>query len=375
MIQACIDGDVEGVRSMVDTQSREWMNMLIGGWTILLHALQDPRKPSIESRVEILELLLRSGADVNCAGDTHISPLSTALYKRQPLRIIEILLGHGASLDANTLYYAVNYDDGHKVVGEVVDCVLSAAADRDERGVTHGNLSYPPSDDMYVAFFDAVCKGMVEVVDQLLVKRGFDPNHVRGGIVTSALQCACCYGHEAMTLLLLKHGARADYSYRDDDLVRCGRIVTALRFAIERGKSVACVQHLRSYGASLCMDDEHTDHAIACHTATRLAECLQEDAESRAKKKMEDTPKLHNARKELRQLHQRELDACLHEADRYADIARFLRVGTTVWNVRTHALFPARVRERAVQLVFLGYRLGIGRDVWQQHVIPRILAA
>lgn len=58
-----------------------------------------------------------------------------------------------------------------------------------------------------------------------------------------------------------------------------------------------------------------------------------------------------------------------------AEFAYCVILRSEPWSIATHTLFPDRTHQRAIQLLYIGYRIAGGGilDVWRSHIMPYAL--
>lgn len=161
-----------------------------GGTLTYTTALQTA---SGEGHQDIVEILLRNGADVNVEGGQHGSALQAACYGGH-WSIAEVLLQNGADVDANCGSYGSSLQVAtYGEHGEVVQILLQ-----------HGAGGYINA--LQAASF-AGYHGTVEA----LLRKGVDIN-APGDDYSNSLQAASMGGRQNIVQLLLKNGAAIDAS-------------------------------------------------------------------------------------------------------------------------------------------------------------------
>ncbi|EED22542.1 Pfs, NACHT and Ankyrin domain protein, partial [Talaromyces stipitatus ATCC 10500] len=147
-----------------------------------------------QGRLEIVQLLLEKGADVNAKGGGYGNALQAAA-ERGHLKIVQLLLEKGADVNAQGGGYGNALQDaaegGHL---DIVQLLLEKGADINAQGGYYGN-----------ALQAAAEGGHLEIV-QLLLQKGADVN-AQGGRYGNALQAAANGGHLEIVQLLLEKGA------------------------------------------------------------------------------------------------------------------------------------------------------------------------
>ncbi|KAJ7210947.1 ankyrin repeat domain-containing protein [Mycena rebaudengoi] len=146
------------------------------------------------SHVEMVELLLEKGADVNAQGGEYGNALQAASYWGHEA-IVQLLIEKGADVNAeggeygNALQEASYY--GYEAI---VQLLIEKGADVNGQGGEYEN-----------ALQAASFRGHKAVV-QLLIEQGANVN-AQGGAYRNALQAASYYGYEAIVQLLIEKGA------------------------------------------------------------------------------------------------------------------------------------------------------------------------
>ena len=212
------------------------------GNTLLILAADD---------VEVIELLLKHGADINYKNNKGLSVFTLAIYNHS-MEIVSLLLKHTAYTDLNPLDYG---STGHWMLSaaynghtEVVKLLLKLGVDltvhnwRGETALTVAaaegqaevvELLLESGADINIqgkgsagrtALMKAVERGNTEVVE-ILLKHGADVNIL--GYDKSALSIAVCKRRTEIVKLLLSHGA--------DPLLRVWIDSTALTYAKNLG--------------------------------------------------------------------------------------------------------------------------------------------
>lgn len=210
LLFVCIDNrDIALIKFYIEAQNN--VNLLYGGDTALIFAASGCHK-------EILEILIKFGADVNCKCH-NMTPLIAAIGpKKENKEIVEILIKSGADVNLGAdiapweenytaLYYAFRYD-----FIEIAEILIKNGIDLN----LGGNVA---------AFLYAAKHGFIEIVD-IFIKSGVDVNlQILHG--STALILAVEYNHKEIVELLVKSGANVNLkSYGD----------TALEIAVKRGK-------------------------------------------------------------------------------------------------------------------------------------------
>ncbi|OAP54807.1 hypothetical protein AYL99_11255 [Fonsecaea erecta] len=216
---------------------------------------------SAKGHVEIVKLLLDSGADVNAPGKRYGTALQMASAKGH-VEIVKLLLDSGADVNAPGGYYATALQmasaKGHV---EIVKLLLDSGADVNAPGGYYGTALQVASGEGHVEIVKllldsgadvnapgkrysdttlqaASAKGHVEIV-KLLLDSGADVN-APGGYYGTALQAASAKGHVETVKLLLDSGADVNAPGE--------RYGTALQIASEEGH-VEIVKLLLDSGA------------------------------------------------------------------------------------------------------------------------------
>ncbi|KAJ5552018.1 hypothetical protein N7535_000035 [Penicillium sp. DV-2018c] len=160
-----------------------------GGWdgTALICACQS-------GKLEIVEILLQSNANIHAESDVYASPLEAAAQAGH-WEVVTFLLDKGADPDiperdhVDTALQAAAYQ-GRR---DMVLTLLNHHADVNRPGITWGTA------------LTAACVGQHEEVVKLLLDNGADINVAAG--VGTALQAASKNGHQKLVKLLLENGA------------------------------------------------------------------------------------------------------------------------------------------------------------------------
>ena len=93
---------IEVIKIILDKTNDELINLednLDFGRTPLMHALDTNGIFSIEKNIEIIKLLLNKGANINYRNTYNFTPLTFALYYKNPIKIIKFLLDNGANVN------------------------------------------------------------------------------------------------------------------------------------------------------------------------------------------------------------------------------------------------------------------------------------
>lgn len=191
---------------------------------------------------ELLGDLLKKGLDVNGTNHAGQTPLlALDLVRGQPAtdgRMIELLLAHGASINAadNRGYTLLHYAAlANGDTGPWVDYLVSKGARVDVKGTTD-----PISDHAYTPLQLAAQSGNLKAMAALL-SHGADVN-VHAGVKSegqTALSIAMLEGHFDCAKLLLQHGADASVSN-----------IPMVEVAMNKGE-YQLAQDLKAHGANV----------------------------------------------------------------------------------------------------------------------------
>jgi ankyrin repeat protein len=329
---------------------------------------------------KMVSLLLSRGAKVNQAGKDGLTPLYAASH-RGHTEVVSLLLAHGAAAECGRI--TPLYAACHRGHTETVSLLLSQGAGVDAPGsVRTGRAGLTP-------LYAACHRGHTETAALLL---SFGAATDLGGV--TPLYAACHRGHAETAALLLSSGAKVDHCSMGG--------TTALHVACQEG-CLACVQLLSSYGASrsFSLGILSAEEVVA---RVSHAEVLAWLVESR----LWSTPLHHLEVVSLERAHAllhagADLDAAdsaggptpvslaqgLHLVGRATEgsTARLVMDAAAAWSERTHELFPAASRARAVDLMLLGHRFSrqtdqwpcfFGQEVaffdaWMQHMMPHAI--
>jgi ankyrin repeat protein len=194
-------------------------------------------------KVEIAQLLLNAGADVNARADDDRTPLHFAA-RHNNKAVAEILIARGADLKAMTkvdgftpLHYAALGD-----AGPTVALLLVKGADPD--GGWDGKAIQPRNTPLQLA----ARNGYVEVA-RLLLAKGASVNAQQFGTGGTALSSAVVNRDMAMVKLLLARGADPNADFAFDRALQSGRrdlVDLFLATKVDAGK----VEHLIAAASS-----------------------------------------------------------------------------------------------------------------------------
>ncbi|KAJ7718964.1 ankyrin repeat-containing domain protein [Mycena maculata] len=213
--------------------------------------------------LQMVQLLLDHGADVNILGQYGMSALMAASYQGHEV-VVQLLLDNGANMNEASgetplrsasqnghetlvqllLDHGADMNKQREVFGSYNTAFHVAAAQGHKAVVrtflTHGANVNNPVGRHGTVLQVASLNGHKSVV-QLLLKHGADVN-MRGGDHETALQAACCNREETVAKLLIQHGA--------DVNVQGGLYGTALEAASHQGIE-SLVQFLLDQGANV----------------------------------------------------------------------------------------------------------------------------
>jgi len=185
------DGDIEGVRSLID-QGADPNTQDKKGMTALLYAARG-------GHTEVAELLISKGADLTVAEPgAHLTALHFCALRGHH-DIAEALIAKGADMDAedktgnNPLHLAAH--SGH---GDVAELLIMGGADVDRRSTGRNTEGRTP---LHVASQ----AGHADVAE-LLISKGADVN-ARGGDNETPLHLAAYGNHKGVAKLLISNGA------------------------------------------------------------------------------------------------------------------------------------------------------------------------
>ncbi|RMZ87896.1 hypothetical protein DV736_g4876, partial [Chaetothyriales sp. CBS 134916] len=213
----------------------------------------------------ILELMLQQKEDYNI--DESDQNGRTALIWASDygyVKVVQMLLEHGADINAQGGYYAdVNAqgglygnalqaasDSGHE---KVVQMLLERGADVNAQGGYYGNA------------LQAASEGGHEKVVQMLLEHGADVN-AQGGEYGNALQAASNGGHEKVVQTLLEHGA---------DVNAQGGLYDNSLYAASNGGHEKVVQMLLERGADVNAQGGRYGNALYAASESGLEKVVQ----------------------------------------------------------------------------------------------------
>ncbi|KAJ7249844.1 ankyrin repeat domain-containing protein [Mycena rebaudengoi] len=181
------------------------------------------------SHIDMVELLLEKGVDVNVAGWTYGNALQAASYQGKEA-VVRLLIEKGADVNAQGGEYG-NALQAASYCGqeEIVQLLIEKGADVNAQGGEYGNALQAASTESNTP------------VVKLLIEKGADVN-AQGGRFGNALQAASYWRHEAIVQLLIEKGA--------DVNAQGGEYGNALQAASYRGHE-AIVQMLIEKGANV----------------------------------------------------------------------------------------------------------------------------
>lgn len=149
---------------------------------------------SFSGLTEIVDLLLKAGADANARGGRHDNPLQAASSGGHD-RIVELLLNKGANVNPQGEAYSTALHrasiQGHN---RIVELLLNKGANVNAQSKFLGTA------------IQAASAGGYDKTAELLLARGANIN-AQGGYYGTALQAASGEGHDKTTELLLNKGA------------------------------------------------------------------------------------------------------------------------------------------------------------------------
>ena len=169
--------------------------------------------------IEIIELLIDNGADVNC--NDGLTPLSVAYSIKAPTwyEVSQILIEHGASLDYTTEYSggksAILMDIVDRGYGVYLPGYRPESKEEEERVIESFNYALENCDHSKVDWMwvlkCSVSNDRLEIVKILLDQKYCDVNDTSGGM--TALMFAAKNSTLEMVQLLLDYGADKSIKY------------------------------------------------------------------------------------------------------------------------------------------------------------------
>jgi RNA polymerase sigma factor (sigma-70 family) len=156
--------------------------------------------------VEVAQILLTGGADINALDDSETTPLQwiSATGRYKPL--CRYLIAQGAKADATDIFWACSYGDIRAVLRFLAaDAALVHARRPAGPGIHPACVGRTP-------LHEAAVRGEA-AIGQLLIEHGADVNARSGDHEATPLHAAACCGHREIVDLLLAAGA--DRSARD----------------------------------------------------------------------------------------------------------------------------------------------------------------
>ncbi|KAJ7028112.1 ankyrin repeat domain-containing protein [Mycena alexandri] len=236
---------------------------------------------SLSGHVNIVQLLIEYGANVNVQGGFWGSALQ-AVSSNGHENIVQLLIDHGANVNVQGGYYgsallAASYN-GH---GNIVQLLIEQGTNINAEGGEYGNAlqaaSYNGHENIVQLLIEQGANLLIEHganvnvqggdfgsalqaasfeghgnIVQLLIEQGANVN-AQGGQYNSALQAASYNGHENIVQLLIEHGANVN--------VQGGVYVSALQAASMSGH-INIVQLLMEQGANVNVQGRYFGSAL-----------------------------------------------------------------------------------------------------------------
>ncbi|KAJ5737554.1 uncharacterized protein N7483_002679 [Penicillium malachiteum] len=165
--------------------------------------------------LEVMQLLLDRGVDINARGSGDITAIAYASYEGSE-EALAMLLKRGAKIDWTDLQspLALASNRGHE---RIVQLLLDQGGEVDLEGLNNSLV-----DGEGNSALSAVSQQGDEKIVQLLLERGANVNHVdENGL--SALQLASGQGHEEIVRMLLKPGADVNSEGSEKTLVQASQ--------------------------------------------------------------------------------------------------------------------------------------------------------
>ncbi|KAJ7249835.1 ankyrin repeat-containing domain protein [Mycena rebaudengoi] len=183
---------------MVELLLEKGVDVNVAGWTYG-NALQ---AASYQGKEAVVRLLIEKGADVNAQGGEYGNALQAASYCGQE-EIVQLLIEKGADVNAQGGEYGNALQAASTESNTpVVKLLIEKGADVNAQGGRFGNA------------LQAASYWRHEAIVQLLIEKGADVN-AQGGQYGNALQVASYYGHEAIVQLLIEKGADVNAQGRE----------------------------------------------------------------------------------------------------------------------------------------------------------------
>ncbi|RDW57747.1 Pfs, NACHT and ankyrin protein [Coleophoma crateriformis] len=179
-------------------------------------------------KIDMVKLLIETGADVNAQGGRHGNALQAASIHDHE-SIVQLLIKKGANVNAQKGHYGnalqAASHGGHE---SIVQLLIEKGADVNAQGGLYSNALQAASDSGH------------ESIVQLLIEKGANVN-AQGGRYGNALQTASIHNHKSIVQLLIEKGANIN--------AQGGHYRNALQAAISGGHE-SIVQLLIEKGAN-----------------------------------------------------------------------------------------------------------------------------
>jgi ankyrin repeat protein len=202
---------------------------------------------SYYGNIQMVQLLVQHGADVNALGGDYGSALQAASYDGH-IDIVQLLIEHGADVNAqgghfgsalqaashnghmNTIQLLIEHGADVNAQGGHFGSALQAASHNGHMNTIQLLIEHGADVNVQVGFYgsalQAVSHNRHPDIVQFLIEHGADVN-AQGGEYGTALQVASYKGHIDIVQLLIGHGA--------DVHVQGGKYGSALKAALYRG--------------------------------------------------------------------------------------------------------------------------------------------
>ena len=349
LVHAALDGRTADVAALLadGADVNEVMGADTGGTALLVACAA--------GHAEVVKTLLAADAKVDCADINGSTPLHSAVYHAPAARRTEVmmtLIAAGADVDkadnagCSPMYAACQ--EGH---ADAVTTLLAANANVDKA-----------ADNGVSPLYVACHEGHTEIVAQLLAANA-DLNENRE---CAPMATACHFGHLGIVQLLSSYGAAREFPF---GVPGDTRVMTAETIATVRGHPDLLAWLIRSrHWTGL--------HHLEALTAKRAFDLLRAGAALLAAAAPSTLAFPSNETPLSR------ASALAAEGGAAEGTAAFLVLeAAKPWSRKTHKLFPAPARARAVELMLIGELLSREEryaaygpqavvDVWMTFVIP-----